>query len=80
MCCWRPFWQVQASSLASESSTRAVQAELALVKREAAHAAYSLKSAVATWNSELDWQKAEVHAARVQAAACGSTSKAQPAT
>ena len=53
-------WQVYASSLASESSSRAVQAELALAKRDAAQAASSLKSAMATWHSELEWQKAEV--------------------
>ncbi len=52
--------QVHASCLASESSSRAVQAELALAKRDAAQAASALKSAMATWHAELEWQKAEV--------------------
>lgn len=46
--------------LAAESRTAAMEAELAHAKRNAAQASSALKSAAASWQSELDWQKAEV--------------------
>lgn len=55
--------QVEAVKLAAESRTAAIEAELAHAKRDAAQASSALKSAAASWQSELDWQKAEVRTA-----------------
>lgn len=52
--------QVEAVKLAAESRTLAMEAELAAARRDAAQASSALKSATASWHSELDWQKAEV--------------------
>lgn len=58
--------QVEAVKLSAESRTAAMEAELAAAKRDAAQASSALKSAAASWQSELDWQKAEVCAAAAQ--------------
>lgn len=52
--------QVESVKLAGESAAMAAQAELANVRREAASAAANHKSALATWQGEMDMHKAEI--------------------
>ena len=52
--------QIESVKLAAESSTRQLEAELAHARRDAAQAAAAHKAAAASWQSELDYQKAEV--------------------
>ncbi|KAK9803632.1 hypothetical protein WJX72_007017 [[Myrmecia] bisecta] len=51
--------QVESVQLASESATKALEAELANAKRETAQAAAAHKSAAASWQGELDYHKGE---------------------
>ena len=46
--------------LASESAHKQLELELANAKHNAAQAAATHKSAAASWQGELDWQKSEV--------------------
>ena len=46
--------------LASESAQRQAELEVANAKHNAAQAAAAHKSAAASWQGELDWQKSEV--------------------
>ena len=52
--------QVESVQLASESAHKQVEVELANAKHNAAQAAAAHKSAAASWQGELDWQKSEV--------------------
>ena len=52
--------QVESVQLAAESTTKQLEAELAALKRDAAQAAAAHKSAAPSWQSDLDWQSAEV--------------------
>lgn len=51
--------QVESVKLSSESNAMAMQAELANARREAATTAANHKTALATWQAELDMHKAE---------------------
>ena len=53
-------WQVESVQLASESAQRQAELEVANAKHNAAQAAAAHKSAAASWQGELDWQKSEV--------------------
>ncbi len=52
--------QVESVQLASESAHKQLELELANAKHNAAQAAAAHKSAAASWQGELDWQKSEV--------------------
>ena len=52
--------QVESVQLASESAHKQQELELAHAKHTAAQAAAAHKSAAASWQGELDWQKSEV--------------------
>ena len=52
--------QVEAVQLASKSSTKQMEAELASLKRDAAQAAAAHKQAIASWHSRVDQSEAEV--------------------
>lgn len=54
------YLQVESVQLASESAQRQAELELANAKHNAAQAAAAHKSAAASWQGELDWQKSEV--------------------
>ena len=57
--------QVESVQLASESSQKQMEVEVANAKHNAAQAAAAHKSAAASWQGEMDWQKSEVsHACR----------------
>lgn len=52
--------QVESVQLASDSAQKQLELELANAKHNAAQAAAAHKSAAASWQGELDWQKSEV--------------------
>lgn len=52
--------QMEALQLASESSARQMEAELASIKRDAAQAAAMHKQAYASWHARIDQCEAEV--------------------
>lgn len=52
--------QVESVQLSCESAHKQLELELANAKHNAAQAAAAHKSAAASWQGELDWQKSEV--------------------
>ena len=52
--------QVESVQLSRESAHKQLELELANAKHNAAQAAAAHKSAAASWQGELDWQKSEV--------------------
>ena len=52
--------QFEAVQLASKSSTKRMEAELASLKRDGAQAAAAHKQAIASWHSRVDQSEAEV--------------------
>jgi hypothetical protein len=57
--------QVESVQLASESAHKQLELELANAKHNVAQAAAAHKSAAASWQGELDWQKSEVMPMRI---------------
>lgn len=52
--------QVESVQLSRESAHKQLELDLANAKHNAAQAAAAHKSAAASWQGELDWQKSEV--------------------